>query len=275
MPAARARIGRLTAGLRQLPDFLVIGAKRAGTTSLYRYLVDHPDIRAARLFKGSHYFDVRYGRPWWWYRSCFPLRRPPAALTGEASPYYMFHPLAPGRIATSLPGVRMIALLRDPVDRAYSQWLFERRSGHETLDFEAAVAAEPSRLEGEVERMRAEPGYESFALRHHGYLARSRYGEQLFRLYTLVDPARVLVLQSERLSHDPAHELAGAWDFLGLPPHEPAPLRLDAAPPSASLASDVRARVAALLEPDVERLVQLPRVDVSWPGYPAVEDARR
>jgi hypothetical protein len=123
--------------------------------------------------------------------------------------------------------------------------------------------------------MRAEPGYESFALRHHGYLARSRYGEQLFRLYTHVDPARVLVLQSERLSRDPAGELARAWDFLGLPAHEPAPLRLDAAPPAAPLPADVRARVAELLAPDVQRLVRLPRVDLSWPGYPAVEDARQ
>jgi len=274
MRVARAPLGRLTACMAQLPDFLVIGAKRAGTTSLYRYLADHPDVRSTRLFKGSHYFDVRYDRPWWWYRSCFPLRRPPAALTGEASPYYMFHPLAPGRIATSLPRVRMIALLRDPVERAYSQWSFERRNGHETLDFEAAVAAEPCRLAGEVERMLAEPGYESFALRHHGYLARSRYGEQLSRLYTHVDPTRVLVLQSERLSRNPADELARAWAFLGLPPHEPAPLRLDAAPPAPPLAADVRMRVAALLAPDVERLVRLPRVDVCWPGYPAVEDAR-
>lgn len=265
----------MTAGLRQLPDFLVIGAKRAGTTTLYRYLVDHPDIRSARLFKGSHYFDVRNDRPWWWYRSCFPVRRGTAALTGEASPYYMFHPLAPERIAQALPQVRLIALLRDPVDRAYSQWLFERRSGTEDLEFEEAIAAEPGRIAGEVDRMLEKPGYESFELRHHGYLARSRYGEQLARLFEIFDPERVLVLQSERMSDDPGDELQHAWDFFGLPPHRPEPLRLDAAPPSRPLSRDARARVAELLRADVDRLCSLPRVDVTWPTFSLPRSARQ
>jgi O-antigen/teichoic acid export membrane protein len=196
-----------TAPLRATPDFVVLGVKRAGTTTLYRYLVQHPQVRPLRMFKGTHYFDVRHDKPWWWYRSCFPVRRR-GTLTGEASPYYLFHPLAPERIADALPAARFIVVLREPVDRAYSQWLFEVRSGHEDLDFRSAVMREPERVAGEVERMRADRGYESAELRHHAYLARSRYAEQLRRLYSLVSPERVLVLQTERMSADPGAEMA-------------------------------------------------------------------
>jgi hypothetical protein len=225
------------------------------------------------MFKGSHYFDVRHDKPWWWYRSCFPVRRR-GTLTGEASPYYLFHPLAPERIADALPAARFIVVLREPVDRAYSQWLFEARSGHEDLDFRSAVMREPERVAGEVERMRADRGYESAELRHHAYLARSRYAEQLRRLYSLVSPERVLVLQTERMSADPGAEMARAWDFLGLPRWEPSPLRLDAAPPSAPLSDELRAEVMPLLEDDVRQLTTLPGVDVSWPRWQSLTTAR-
>jgi hypothetical protein len=263
---ARRAVARATAPLRMLPDFLVVGAKRAGTTTLYRYLAGHPGVQAARMFKGTHYFDVRHDEPFWWYRSCFPVRRWTHRLTGEASPYYMFHPLGPERIARALPNARLIVLLRNPIDRAYSHWRYEVRNDNEDLSFEAALDAEPLRLAGELERMADQPGYDSFAARHHSYLARSRYGHQLDRLYALVDPERVLVLQTERLAEDPAAEMQRAWDFLGLEPHSQAPLKLDAAPPGAPLADSLRSRVASMLESDLSLLMSLPRVDVHWPG---------
>jgi len=265
---------RATAPLRRLPDFLVVGAKRAGTTTLYRYLVEHPGVEPARMFKGTHYFDVRYDQPFSWYRSCFRVRGPRQRLTGEASPYYMFHPLAPERIAQRLPDVRLIVILRNPIDRAFSHWLYEVRNGNEPLSFEDAITAEPARIAGELERMVEQPGYESYAVRHHTYLSRSRYGEQLERLYSVISPERVLVLQTERMGEDPAAEMQRAWDFLGLTVHRPTPLRLDAAPAADPLAESTRRGVAAALEGDTRLLMSLPGVDTQWPEFRQEEPAR-
>src|SRR5215207_413890 len=99
---------RASSNARMLPTFLVVGAKRAGTSSLYRYLTAHPEVRPCVSGKGTHYFDVSFGRGWRWYRSSFPLAVR-GGITGEASPYYMFHPLAPSRIAAALPDARLIS----------------------------------------------------------------------------------------------------------------------------------------------------------------------
>src|SRR6266508_3758960 len=178
-----------TSGARMLPGFLVIGTKRGGSTSLYEYLIRHPDVAGCLLTKGSNYFDVNFGRGWSWFRAAFPLAGGRRTIAGEASPYYMFHPLAPQRIAAALPEVRLIAVLRDPVERAWSHYRYERHRGYEDLPFEEALRREPERLAGEAERMVAEPGYSSFAHRHLAYLARGRYAEQLERIHALIPPS--------------------------------------------------------------------------------------
>src|SRR6266542_2170470 len=123
-------LARATSGARMLPGFLVIGTKRGGSTSLYEYLIRHPDVAGCLLTKGSHYFDVNFGRGWSWFRAAFPL--------------------AGGRraIAAALPEVRLIAVLRDPVERAWSHYRYERHRGYEDLPFEEALRREPERLAG-------------------------------------------------------------------------------------------------------------------------------
>src|SRR5690606_6317559 len=155
--------GRLTSEARVLPDFLIVGGQRCGTTSMYRALAAHPAVLKAVLHKGVHYFDINYHRGLSWYRGHFPLQRTARAvaahtgvapLTFESSPCYMYRPLAAGRIAADLPWVRLIVLVRDPVERAYSQHAHEVARGFETeRDFGRALALEESRLAGEVERL--------------------------------------------------------------------------------------------------------------------------
>jgi hypothetical protein len=211
------RVLQRASSARMLPTFLIVGAKRAGTSSLYRYLTAHPEVCPCVSGKGTHYFDVSYGRGWRWYRSSFPLAAR-GGITGEASPYYMFHPLAPSRIAAKLPDARLIVLLRDPVERAWSHYHNERRLQAEPLSFEDAIRSEPERLAGQAEQMAADPGFQGFAWRHHSYLARGRYAEQLERLYGLFPPSHVLVVQSELLRADPNRVLEEVWRFLGLAP---------------------------------------------------------
>jgi hypothetical protein len=218
-----------TSGLRMLPDFIVIGTQRGGTTSLYRYLAAHPGVAPTLVSKGVHYFDVGYERSEAWYRGHFPprayrsWRRHVAGqplITGEASPYYLFHPAVPERVAAMLPDVKLIAMLRDPVKRAFSHYHHEFEGGFETLtSFEEAIDAEAGRLEGEAERLVADPGYESFEHQHHSYLARGRYAEQLEAWFTHFPRERFLIFTSEEFYRDTASIYEAVQDFLGIPRH--------------------------------------------------------
>lgn len=257
-----------TAPARLLPTFLVVGAKRSGSTSLFNYLLRHRSISGPLAPKGSHFFDVNYGRGWWWYRSQFPLPGR-QRITGEASPYYMFHPLAADRIAAALPHIRLIAILRNPVDRAYSHHQYERARGLEDLPFEQAIDREPARLDGEFERMIAVPGYDSTHVRHHAYLRRGQYAEQLDTLYRLVPPARVLVVQSEALFADPQSTLDRVFGFLGLSPAVVGGFpvlnqgRYDPMPDA------LRRRLEDHFKVWNDRLYRCPGVDFRWSSQPA------
>src|SRR5438552_2173012 len=97
------------------PQFIIIGAQRCGTTSLYNYLIKHADVMPAAT-KEIHFFDLNYRKGIDWYYSQFPDHYH-GRITGEASPYYLFHPHVAGRIKAALPGVKLIVLLRNPTDR--------------------------------------------------------------------------------------------------------------------------------------------------------------
>jgi len=218
--------GRLTASARVLPTFLIVGAQRCGTTSMYKTLIQHPSVLPAGLRKGIHFFDVNYDRGLDWYRSHFPLRTTMArtekrtgvpAMTGESSPYYGFHPLAAQRIAADLPDVRLLLLLRDPVERAYSAYTHERARGYETETFERALDLEQERLAGEADRVAADARASSDHLQHHGYVTRGRYIEQVERLESLVGRERLCVVDSQDFFTDPAPTFLRVLAFLGLP----------------------------------------------------------
>ena len=210
--------GRLTARRRPLPDFLVIGAQKAGTTALYAYLRWHPGI-AGPSWKEVSFFD----RHWWrgeaWYRGQFPLRAG-ERLVGEASPSYLFHPLAPERARSLVPEAKLVALLRDPVDRAYSQYQHEVALGREPLSFEDALAAEDERLVGEVERLIEDPRAFSRAWWDHTYTARGRYAEQLERWLEAFPSEQLLVVRTEDLGERPAETYGSILAFLGAEPHQ-------------------------------------------------------
>jgi sulfotransferase family protein len=219
--------GRATVALRPLPDFLIIGAQKAGTTALYAYLRWHPEITGPS-FKEVSFFDRHYARGPAWYRAHLPARprQWPARLrhgrwpsVGEASPSYLFHPLAPERVAGLMPRARLIAVLRNPVDRAFSHYQHEVALGREPLTFEDALDAEDERMRGELERIARDPAYFSHAWWNHTYVSRGRYAEQLERWYASFAREQVLVLLSDELSQEPDETYARALDFLGVRPH--------------------------------------------------------
>lgn len=205
---------------RALPDFLLIGAMRSGTTTLYDLVCGHPRVLPA-IKKEIHFFDLYFGRGLPWYRAHFPRTSRLRTLdgrTGEASPYYLAHPRAPERAAAAVPDAKLLVVLRDPVERAYSHYWHAVRLGIEDLPFEEALAAEAGRLAGEVERMRADPAYYSRAHHHLGYLDRSQYVDQVAAWLDHFPRARLLVLSQRDLRTEPGRQLARVFDFLGLPP---------------------------------------------------------
>jgi hypothetical protein len=209
-----------------MPTYLIIGSQRCGTTSLYEYLCAHPAGCRARGHE-VHYFTLHFMQGPAWYRGHFPTgvelrrtaRRAGAAITGEASPYYLFHPMVPQRVRDLLPNVRLVVLLRNPVDRAYSHYQRELQVGAEHLSFEEALEAEPARLEGEEARLRREAGYTSFAHRNFSYVARGLYADQLRRWFGVFPRDQMLIARSEDLARTPERVLTEIYEFLDLPPY--------------------------------------------------------
>lgn len=270
------KYGEATADRRPLPDFLVIGTKRGGTTSLWRYLIQHPLV--PRLFpawntKTSHYFEENFGRGETWYRSHFPTERQRAALArrhgsapkvGEAAPLYMYHPLVASRVAELMPQARMVVLLRDPVERAYSHWKERRGEGVEPLSFPDALAAEETRTAGERERMIAEPGYFSTAYDWYSYRERGRYLDHLEPWLSHFDRSQLYVVASEVFYREPARIFGEVCAFVGLPPHELASYDKFNDRPSKGMDEAVRAELTRYYRPHNEALADRLGMTFDW-----------
>ncbi len=266
-------LGSATASHRQLPSFILVGAQRAGTTSLFRALMSHPLIHSANYHKGVNYFDVNYTRDFSWYQGHFPttaylrsrsLPHPGQPVTFEASGYYLFHPCAAERMARHLPDVRILAMLRDPVERAYSAYKHELARGFETESFERALELEDDRLDGEAERMTADPGYRSISHRHHGYVRRGQYAEQLRRMHEHFPAERIHVFESESFFEHPEQTYVEVLDFLHLP--RVLPKRFDRwnARPSAPMPEQTRAGLRAHFSDHDRALADLLGREPAW-----------
>jgi hypothetical protein len=269
--------GLATARLRQGPDFLLIGAKRGGSTSLYYTLLQHsrilPLFPSARLVgktdhtKGVHYFDSNYPRGAAWYRSHFPTdaarRRSEQAaggpvVVGEGSPYYLFHPLAAERAGNDVPQARILLILRDPIERAFSHYRERLREGAEDLSFAEALAAEPDRLKGEEDRIRNEPGYVSYAHEQQSYRAQSEYAPALARWLERFPREQVHVLAAEHFYAEPQRACDSVFAFLGLPAAPLRDMRPWNAAPSRKLEPKVRQELAEHFAPynaELERML--------------------
>lgn len=273
MQLVSSTVGWVTADLRMTPGYLIVGAKRAGTTSLYNTLVGHPQVLPAVWHKEVHYFDNAYHRGQRWYRGHFPTRGRAAlvrrrtglaAITGEATPYYMWHPMAPQRIAADLPGVRLIVLIRDPVQRAHSEHAHSVSMGWETESFERALELEPERLAGERERLIDDPRYRSVDHACRAYVTRGRYVEQLEHLEAVFGRDRIHVVDSDAMFMNAAPALDELTAFLGLRRWQPPGLKNLNARPRSKLPAAVQAALGEQFAPYDERLAQWLGWTPSW-----------
>ncbi len=269
--------GQATAGFRADPNYLVIGTKRGGTTSMARWLLDHPDVMslfpARETRKGTYYFDVNYSRGEQWYRSHFPTKQSierraakvgRRQIVGEATPYYLYHPHAAARARALAPNANVIVLLRDPVQRAHSHWMERSRNGVETLSFADAIDAEADRCDGEEERMLDDPSHVSFGHQHFSYVDQGRYARGLTRWYEAFPSNQILTLRSEDMYADPGAIYQRVLDFLDLPEHEPASFKAWNNKPKAEFDAGLEAELRDRLRPDVEELERLLGRPMNW-----------
>jgi hypothetical protein len=216
----RLDYGRLTWEQRALPDFIVIGLQKSGTSSLFFYLAQHPQL-VGSCIKEVHFFDGgikpgidNFAKGEAWYRAHFPLRKDLSATqkTFEASPFYLFNPLAPSRIANLLPNVKIIALLRNPVDRAISQYFQEKRRKREPLEITEALEQEETRLKQVIER----GDYNSATFIYHSYKSRGLYKQQIERYFKYFPRQQLLLIKSEDLFKDTNNILRQVFEFIGV-----------------------------------------------------------
>lgn len=186
----------------RLPDFVIIGAMRAGSTSLARYVGAHPGVSMPSR-KELHFFDWQYDKGLDWYRAQF-REAAPGTIAGEATPIYMVYREAMERLAAALPGARLLVVLRDPVARAYSHYWYNRMLGFEPLGFREALEAEKGRTSGVTDR------------RTYDYVERGRYLNQLERVCELFPRESLHVVILEDLVAAPGPTYAAVCAFLGI-----------------------------------------------------------
>ncbi len=264
-----ARWRNTTGWSGSLPNFIVIGTQKGGTTELYDRLVQHPNIASA-FAKEVHFFDANFDKGVEWYTTFFPHVEPVAAngapgrITGEASPCYLFHPAVARRVAATVPHAKIILMLRNPVDRAYSHYHHEVRLGYETASFPEALQQEDARLQGERTKILNNRHYNSDRYMHYSYLRRGIYVEQVRSWFELFPSEQILVLKSEDFFSNTAAIMRRVYDFLGVP-------HVDAAAPDRhksfkypKMDQGLRRQLLEYFEPYNQQLYRFLNTDFCW-----------
>ncbi len=197
--------------LGRLPDFLIVGTQKGGTTTLFELLRWHPDVKLP-FIKEKHFFNEHFGLGEAWYKASFPLGS--SKLTGESTPHYLFHEKSPERAKSLLPQAKIIILLREPVERAFSHYHHNLRvKGRETLTFAEAIQQEKKRT-----------ALSAFNLKHYSYTQRGIYLPQIKRWLSYFGDEQVLILDSKTFFEQTEAVWTQVLEFLALKNH-PLPQR--------------------------------------------------
>ena len=200
-------------------NFIICGTQKGGSTALAKFVGQHPQIAFAAK-KECHFFDqdkyfqdseVNYSvyHKNWTHVLLNPKKRNTCKVYGEATPIYMYWELCTQRIKVYNPKMKLIFILRNPVDRAYSQWNMFTQQGKESLSFSEAIRSENSRiLESKI--------FDN----QYSYIHRGFYAQQIKRIMTLFPREQMLFLRNENLRQDPQQTLDLVFDFLGVEPYQ-------------------------------------------------------
>ena len=240
---------QLSGDIGALPDFVIIGAQKGGTSFLYYLLTRHPLVEPAAR-KELHFFDQpeHFDKGAEWYRRCFPRvgsKDGQRSITGEATPYYLFDPPVAERMAKIVPKTQLIALLRNPIDRAYSHYQMQVKRGTEPRSFEEAIEQQ-----------------------HSSYVSRGIYVDQLLRWFEFFSKEQMLILKSEDFFERPVETLKVVLTFLDLPDWQPEASELQQRRHTGTYSQKMdpatRRRLEAYFEPYNQRLYEYLDVDFGW-----------
>ena len=263
---------KFSKSLKPLPDLILIGAQRSGSSSLYYNLIKHPLILAAES-KELHYFDLNYTKGLKWYKSLFPsffykrfLERifNHRVITIEGSPYYMFHPAAVERIHSKIPNAKLIMILRDPIKRAHSQYNRNVRIGREKLSWEEAIDQEQKRLEGEEEKLCKDPSYYSFNHQRYSYLSRGIYINQIKRVHKIFPKDQVLIIIADDFFKNPQAVFDKIFKFLNLPAFKIKEVKRVPGFKYKEMEPNTKNKLIEYFKPYNKELSQYLGVDINW-----------
>lgn len=247
------------------PSFIIIGTARGGTTSLFNYLSLHPQIEMP-VKKEIAFFCTHFRKGLSWYKSHFPVKKDNSIITGEASPYYLSQPKAAERLKSMFPDVKIIVLLRNPIERAFSSYKNIKKLGLETsASFEEAVSLEEERTNGELEKIIS--GKLSYSQRHqhYSYLGRSIYHQELERWFSEFPVNQFHIINSETFYADPSATYSETIRFLGLPEHDPGPLHpFNESIRGEQISPEFREKLAVFFEPHNEKLFRMINKRFIW-----------
>lgn len=198
------------------PSFIIIGAQKSGTSSLYEMLCRHPKVYRNDQ-KEQHFFDFNFTMGKAHYRE--ELSCPEGMVTGDASPYYMYHPAVPKRIAETFPNAKLVLILRDPAERALSQYRMNIENGTENLSPLMALIAEEDRL---LKAMQAGEDWDTpnTTYQKFTYKSRGHYERQWLNYSKHFPRKQLFVLRMETLLSNPTASMEALTKFLGLPAHK-------------------------------------------------------
>lgn len=201
-----------------LPDFLIAGVQKGGSTSLFRFLADHPKVVPA-LKKEVHYFDERFHNPSGWYKAFF-AGAGPGMITGEGTPDYFYLPDTPEKISKLYGNenpIKIVLVLRNPVERAISHYKMLLRRGLEDQKHLIQAMEKDNEIVQQELKSYYETGVKSFKYaRKHGYLARGEYGRILKDWLQYYSLDNMHIVDSDDLFRKPNDALKKVCDFLGL-----------------------------------------------------------
>ena len=256
---------KFTEPIHSNPSFLIIGVDKGGTSSLYDYLIQHPKIKSC-VVKEPNYYAMYYDRGLSWYKSCFPISfGNPKFITGEASTQYYWYPYSAQRIYRDFPNIKLIMLLRNPIDRCYSHYNMNVGGSKENLSFEDAIEQEDKRIEPEIKKIKDDPNYFSPIYSLQAYRSKSKYIDLISKWLEFFPKEQFLFLKSEDFYHDPDKIYNQVLKFLDLPEYHLNNYGITRKGKyKKQMNSDTRENLKNFFEPFNQKLYHLLERDFKW-----------
>lgn len=248
----------------KFPDYIIIGSTRCGTTSFYNYISAHPKAKRAigTQFREVHFFDYarNYRHGIKWYKNQFAK----VQITGETSPTYLQHPLVPQRIKLHSPNTKFVVMLRNPVNRAYSDYWLACRKGWTSEKFKVRITKESQDIASERGISFWENDFLMSETHLLGFLERGKYAEQIEGWFKIFPREQFYIIKSESFYNKPDKTLQNVYGFLGLKPFSLSQYRAWNNGRYPSMADKTRRKLSAFFKPYNQQLESLLGRQFKW-----------